>query len=117
LRPDVSRDPALDGSSRTLARYFDTGAFSIASLGAKQPGNAGRNLVRGPGYVNLDLSLFKEMRWQETLAVQVRIEAFNLTNSPHFANPNTDLSQAQFGAITQTIGTPRILQFGARIKF
>ncbi len=81
------------------------------------PGNAGRNLLRGPGFVNLDLSIFKTFKVTDALATQVRIEAFNLTNTPHFANPNSDLSGGNVGTITQTIGNARILQFAARLTF
>jgi hypothetical protein len=117
LRPNVLRDPNLDPNERTLSQYFDTQAFSAAGLGKTQPGNAGRNLIRGPGLFNLDAALFKEVPLPKERALQLRIEAFNLANTPHFANPNTDLSQGQFGSITQTIGNPRILQFAARLKF
>jgi hypothetical protein len=117
LRPNVLRDPALDASVRTLSRYFDTKAFSIAGLGAQQPGNAGRNLLRGPGLINLDASLVKTVVLGDTASLQLRMEAFNVTNTPHFANPNGDLSQGQFGSITRTVGNPRVLQFGVKISF
>jgi hypothetical protein len=92
LRPNVLRDPNLDPAQRTLARYFDTKAFSVAGLAKTQPGNAGRNLVRGPGFVNLDASLFKNVPLPKDWLLQIRVEAFNLANTPHFANPNTDFS-------------------------
>jgi hypothetical protein len=117
LRPNVLRDPNLEPEQQTLQRYFDTLAFSRTGLGAKQPGNAGRNLVRGPGFANLDLSLFKEFAIRERARLQLRLEAFNLTNTPHFANPNTDMSQGSFGSITQTIATPRILQFAVKLLY
>lgn len=117
LRPNVLRDPNLDSAQRTLAHYFDTRAFSVTGLGKTQPGDAGRNLVRGPGFVNLDTSLFKNVPLPKDWLLQIRIEAFNLANTPHFANPNTDLSQGQFGTITQTFGNPRILQFAAKLRF
>ncbi len=117
LRPNVLQDPTLDSSAQTLARYFDTTAFSVKGLAPTALGNAGRNLIRGPGYANLDLSLFKSFQLRERAALQLRLEAFNITNTPHFANPNTDLSQGQFGSITQTIGNPRILQIAAKVNY
>jgi hypothetical protein len=117
LRPNVTRDPNLDPSLRTLQHYFDTAAFTATGLGATQPGNAGRNLIRGPGMVNLDASLFKNLVLAGDWGLQIRVEAFNLANTPHFANPNTDLAQGQFGTITQTVGNPRILQFAAKLRF
>jgi hypothetical protein len=117
LRPNVNGDPNLDPSERTLARYFDTQTFSVAGLGKTQAGDAGRNIVTGPGSVNLDASLFRNIRMREGATLQLRIDAFNLSNTPHFANPNSDLSQGSFGSITQTIGNPRILQFAGKLSF
>ena len=115
LRPNVARDP--NNGPGTLTQFFDTGAFSDKGFKPTQAGNAGRNLVRGPGYANLDASVFKDFRLRESLTLNLRLEAFNATNTPHFANPNTDLSQGQFGSITQTVGTPRILQIAAKVLF
>ena len=109
--------PNLDSGERTLTRYFDTIAFSLQGLGPNQPGNAGRNLVRAPGFINFDTSLLKDFKPRERLILQLRVEAFNVTNTPHFAGPNTDMSQGQFGSITQIVGNPRIFQFAAKVKF
>ena len=120
LRPDVVRDPNLPASERTLARYFDTGAFaSSAFTGANKLdlGNAGRNLVRGPGLGNIDLSALKEIPLRERIGMQLRFEIFNLTNTAHFANPGGDMATGNFGSITQTVGNPRIVQFAAKIVF
>ena len=117
LRPNVLRDPNLPDGQRTLAHYFDTGAFSVAQLGKTSPGNAGRNILTGPGFANLDLSLFKEAQITESLRAQLRIESFNILNRPDFGSPNSDLSSGQFGQITSTVGTPRILQFAIKCRF
>jgi len=115
LRPDALRDPNLEDG--TLTRYFDTTAFSRVGLGDFLPGNAGRNIVRGPGFANLDASVFKDFRIRERTTLQLRLEAFNATNTPHFANPNTDQSQGQFGSITNTVENPRILQLAVKVLF
>jgi hypothetical protein len=117
LRPNLVGDPELPPDDRTLARYFNTAAFSQQGLGPIEPGNAGRNILRGPGYINADLSLFKSFRLTNGVSAQVRVEAFNLTNTPHFANPNAELSQGNFGTITNTIGNARIMQFAVRMFF
>ncbi len=117
LRPDVMRAPALPASQRTLTRYFDTAAFDITPFtkgAAQNPGNAGRNIVRGPGMQNLDLSLSRTVRWREAASLQIRADAFNLANTAHFANPDGAMSDGSFGSITQTIGNPRIVQFAAK---
>jgi hypothetical protein len=117
LRPNVSGDPNIDRDQRTLVRYFDTTVFSVAGLDAAAPGNAGRNLVRGPGFINLDFSTFKSFQLREHIQLQMRFEFFNLTNTPHFGNPSSDLSSGEFGAITGTVGNPRIIQFAAKLNF
>lgn len=77
LRPNALHDPNLDRSRRTLSRYFDVTAFSVSGLGKTQPGDAGRNIIRGPAYINLDASLFKDIRLPEKLTLQIRAEVFN----------------------------------------
>jgi Carboxypeptidase regulatory-like domain/TonB dependent receptor len=117
LRPNLSRNPNLNRSERTLERYFDIDAFDDEGLGQNDMGAAGRNLIRGPGFVNFDFSTFKNFALTERAQLQLRFEFFNLTNTPHFANPNSDKAEGDFGSITRTIGNPRIIQFAAKIKF
>jgi len=71
------------------------GGFYIA------PGTAGRDILRGPGSSNMDLALFKNFAITEGVKGQFRLQAYNLTNTPHFANPDGDLNHgpAQFGRI------------------
>ena len=99
-----------------------TGPFTVpASTGGvfNAPGTSGRNILRGPGFSNLDFSLFKNFSMTERIKSQVRLQAYNLTNTPHFANPNADLSQASnFGHITTTIPfSYRQVELGLRITF
>jgi hypothetical protein len=120
LRPDVVSDPNLPQSERTLTRYFNTASFVAARFGGAGKtslGNAGRNLVRGPGLVNTDFSALKEIALGERLGLETRFEFFNLTNTPHFANPDGNMSDGTFGGITQTAGNPRVIQFGAKLKW
>jgi hypothetical protein len=126
LRPNLVANPVLPGDQRSLSRYFNTAAFSIAGFDCTPtsnplcyvPGTAGRNLVRGPGYVNDDFSFFKDFGIREAMKLQLRFEFFNLANTPHFANPGGDESEAgTFGKITQTIANPRVIQFAAKFIF
>lgn len=55
-------------------------------------GTAGYNILLGPGIVNLDLGLFRQFRITERVNLQFRAEAFNATNTPHFANPSGNIS-------------------------
>jgi carboxypeptidase family protein/TonB-dependent receptor-like protein len=127
LRPNLVADPILPHSERTLDRYFNTAAFCVPktnpdpncpALGPNSIGSAGRNPVRGPGFVNFDYSLFKDFAFSENKKLQVRLEAFNLLNTPHFSNPEGDFGNgANFGRIRGTVGNPRILQFAAKFLF
>ncbi len=118
MRPDLIGDPTIPKAQRTLAKYFNTGAFMAPMGGQCIPGDAGRNILTGPGYVNADLSLFKDFAITEGSRLQTRFEVFNATNTPHFANPNSDLSySSNFGAITRTYGNMRIIQAAVKIIF
>jgi hypothetical protein len=83
---------------------------------AGQFGNAGRNIVRGPGYANLDLSLVRDVALPHGTRLQLRAEAFNVTNHVNFGLPVADLNSANFGRIFSA-GPPRLLQFGVKLMF
>lgn len=113
-RPNALRDWRLDSGTRSLDRWFDTDAFE------RNPpytyGNAARNLIEAPGLVNLDLAIYKAFSIKEDLTVQFRAEAFNVSNTPAFSRPNTQVGNRNFGQIGGA-GRPRNLQFGLKIIF
>ncbi len=120
LRPDLVGDPHLSSSQRTLQEYFDVKAFDALRFRADQalaPGNAPRNVLRGPGFVNVDFSVLKDVKISEGVKLQGRAEFFNLMNTPHFANPVANMATGNFGSITKTVGNSRIIQFGVRAEF
>ena len=72
--------------------YFDPAAFAaplITSAANAHYGNTNRDQFRGPGYFNLNLSVLRDFKIKERVTVEVRADAFSLTNTPHFANPGT----------------------------
>ncbi len=79
----------LGGAGRGQS-YFDPLAF--APVTAARFGTAGLNSMRGPGVVNWDFGVFREFRLREGIALQFRAEAFNFSNTPHFANPGANVS-------------------------
>ena len=97
-----------------VARYFNTSAFALNEIG--QPSTSGRNPLRGPGYANVDFSLFKNIVFRESFRFQIRSEFFNLLNRPNLGNPNGTVSSPLFGTILSA-SEPRILQFGLRLAF
>ncbi len=96
-------------------QWFDTSCFAPPQQFVR--GNAGKGLVRGPGLVNFDLSLFKTEKVGEKRAIKFRADFFNAFNNPHFNNPATTLGNGDFGRISGTILTPREMQMGLEFTF
>ncbi|HEY3885924.1 MAG TPA: TonB-dependent receptor, partial [Vicinamibacterales bacterium] len=116
-RPDMTCDPNAN-APHTAAEWFNTSCFvrrPVAATG-NGPGSEPRNPIRGPGYVNTDLSLFKNVDIHANHSIQVRIEAFNLFNQVHFSQPNGTIGSATFGQITSA-GDGRIVQLGIKYIF
>jgi hypothetical protein len=80
-------------------------------------GNSGRNILRGPGRLNIDWSMFKDFVASEHWRLQYRAEFFNLFNSPQFDLPNPSIGNPAAGRITATIGPNRQIQMGLRLSF
>ncbi len=103
-----------DLATRSVARYFNTAAFSAAPQFVI--GNSSRNPVRGPGLQNADLMIGKTFRITERLKLEFRAEAFNVSNTPPLADPNGSFGNAAFGSIASA-GNPRDFEFVAKIHF
>jgi hypothetical protein len=114
LRPNVSGSTS---GPKSLNEYFNTAAFSVPPPFTY--GNAGRNSLRGPGYTDVDFSLFRNFTVHEHYTIQFRAESFNLFNHPNFANPDSTLEDANFGKITaiNPSSSPRELQFAGTFQF
>ena len=86
--------------------WFDTTAFRPVT--ERRFGTAGFNSMRGPGYANFDMSVFRQFALGAARTLQFRLEIFNLTNTPHFANPSANASNAaSFGIISNTANSGR----------
>ena len=79
-------------------------------------GNAGRNILEGPGYQNVNLALLKQVSLPGRARLQLRAEAFNLLNRVNFDLPDNFFGSPTFGRILSA-GSPRHIQFGARLMF
>ena len=108
-------DVNLPSSERTIDRWFNTEAVIAGPLGEIDP--AGRNLIWGPGRVNVDVAISRRfiMPW-EGHSIQFRFESFNFTNTPAFGRPNTGFGGANVGRITSA-DEPRRIQFGLKYVF
>lgn len=113
-RPNLLGDPRLPAESRSVSRWFDTSAFATAP--AFTLGSASRNPVRGPGFRNLDLALIRRVPLASQMALELRVEAFNVTNTPALGPPNGVFGTPAFGTITSA-GDPRVLQVAGKLLF
>jgi hypothetical protein len=108
IKPVVTK---LGGIGAT-SPYYDPTAF--AAVTQVRYGNTGRNILRGPGLVNLDASLFRNFRVRERWNIQLRGESYNVSNTPHFSNPSGNISSGGFLAITSALSRANNVEGGER---
>ena len=100
-----------------LDTYYDVAAFTDS---VDHWGNTGRNILRGPAQTQFDFTLSKQTRIRENLMGELRWEAYNVFNTPVFANPANTFAangSSTAGRITATIGGPRTMQVGFRVRW
>ncbi len=132
-RADLKGNVTILGNVGAGQSYFDPLAF--AAVTEARFGTSGYNSLRGPRVINLDASLYRTFHLSPVTTVQFRIEAFNITNTPHFANPSANVSNLQlnpdgtvrnlggFSSITSTANTgrdgidERLFRVGLRFGF
>ncbi len=117
-RPNLNRTPTFTSGNRAL--WFDTGLGAGQTWGTPAAftyGNAGRNILTGPGRVNWDWSLFKTFSFTERYKLQFRSEFFNLFNTPQFGLPNATIGTPAAGSITSLSGNNRQVQLALRFSF
>jgi carboxypeptidase family protein len=115
----------LNGDNKVLGGlgpgllYFDPTVYSLPAAGVQ--GNMARHTgPEGPGFWQLDGSLFKRFTISGARYVEFRVDAYNVTNSVRWGNPNTTFSTSTgntFGQITGTNGSQRSIRFGGRFAF
>jgi hypothetical protein len=111
-RPNVVGDWHL--ADPTVQEWFNTSAFTKNA--PLTYGDAGRNILRGPGLSNIDLAAHKSFQITERVSAQLRVESFNFTNTPALGNPVTDITNPSFGQISSA-GPPRDNQIGLKVLF
>jgi hypothetical protein len=105
----------LDGID--TSPWFDTSAFATVGTNGVL-GNVPRYAFAGPRLFNLDTGVFRRFVVTERVGLEVRGEAFSVTNTPQFDLPNANASDAvNFGHIKGTVGGNRSMQLGAKITF
>jgi hypothetical protein len=115
-RPNLVGDP--DAGPHTVDAWLSRDAFERLNVltQAGQFGNAGRNIARGPGYQNVDVSFVRDFALSGDVRLQFRAEIFNVLNHVNFGLPVADLNSANFGRIFSA-GPARLTQFGLKLSF
>jgi hypothetical protein len=118
-------------SNPTVNRWFDPTAFVDQTVDGSVHafGNSGRNILRGPRFVNFDLSLGKSFRVREGMNLEVRADSYNAFNHPQFVGSGTNpvpvdnnILSSTAGQITSAQGANnflagRVIQLGGRFTF
>jgi hypothetical protein len=131
----IYKTPKRVGSGN---QWFDKTAFgqpqgctpgtTCTGIPGVEIGNTGRNQFYGPGFVQDNLSAFKDFKFTERLILNARVDAFQLSNTPQFSNPGNSLTSGNFGQVTSTFGSgvsgginsvggARTLQLSAKLSF
>ena len=119
-RPDYVPGQPLTLPNPSPSQWLNPKAFVRHSLGF---GNAGRNILTGPGLQDLDFGLSKNTAIRERFSLQFRAEAFNLLNHPNFTQPQNNITATTYGQITATratrgdLSSSRQLQLGMKLIF
>jgi hypothetical protein len=129
LRASVVPGVALYPSKKTKAEWFNPQAFEAPGsyLGTDGNtyaalGNSGYDMLRGPGWWDIDMNLEKNFHWADRYSVQLRADSFNIFNHPNFTTPASNISTtSSVGTITAVSATPvyvqRSVEFGAKFNF
>jgi hypothetical protein len=111
---NVQHQDATGKFVNCLAADLTCQYFSVSSFGpvpglpaAPRYGTAGRDILRGPGFFDLDTGLLRTFPITERVKFQFRVDAFAVTNSPNFGNPNLAFGSTNFGVITSTASGPQ----------
>ena len=105
---------ATSGITGRPNRWFNTAAFAMPAYGTF--GNAGRNIIGGPGLSSVNVSASKNTKLSENLALQFRAEIFNLLDRANFNLPDMFLGSPSFGRVLSA-GEPRRVQLGVKVIF
>jgi hypothetical protein len=120
----VASSVAILGNVGPGQQWFDATAYAAPAAGTL--GNTGRNSLRGPGFFELDAAMFRSFTFLEKYSLQFKAQAFAVTNTPIFGNPNAQQGGNNFGQITSLAasangvsngGGYRIMQLALKFEF
>jgi outer membrane receptor protein involved in Fe transport len=110
--PNLTGDPE---GPQTVAQWFNPAAFTAVPSGTF--GNAGRNILRGPGWVTFDMSVQRRVGLGGSANLTFRADVFNVFNRANFGLPAANISAANAGVISSLAGDPRVAQLSLRLGF
>jgi hypothetical protein len=114
-RPNLVSGQDPNDGPRTVQQWFNTAAF--ARPDAFTYGNAGRNIVIGPGIFNTDMSIIRNFGLGGLRSLQFRLETFNVFNNPTWGDPNMSMASPLYGSINSTRSPMLELQIGVKFSF
>jgi hypothetical protein len=113
LRADYTGAP-IGIANPNVGSWFNTAAFIAPPPG--QFGDAGRNVIRGPGQFVFNMAFSKTLLAKDTRALELRLSANNVFNSPQFTAIDTTVNSPTFGQVL-AVGPMRRVTFTARYRF
>ncbi|MBK9170147.1 MAG: TonB-dependent receptor [Bryobacterales bacterium] len=115
-RPNLLGDPVTPEGQRSHLNYLNRDTVALPTDPSRPFGNAGRNIVRGPNFFQLDLGIHKDFLVTESHRLEFRTEMFNTLNRTNFTSPNGNRSSGAFGTINSTFPA-REIQFALKYVF
>lgn len=126
-RPDVVGNWSLPSGEQSPDHWYNQNAFAVPPAGAGRFGNAGRNIIEGPGFAQMDFGLFKTFPIKERLRLLIAATAQNVLNHPNWFGIGNDINVANPGFISGLNGSPstyayfagpmRVVKFDLGIQF
>ncbi len=110
--PNLAGDPK---GPETVEQWYNLAAFQQVPAGTF--GNAGRNILRGPGWVTFDMSVQRRIDFTDRVNATLRWDVFNLFDRANLGNPERNIAAATAGVISTLAGDPRVMQFSVRLGF
>jgi outer membrane receptor protein involved in Fe transport len=110
--PDLTGDPK---GAETVEQWFNPAAFTQVPTG--QFGNAGRNILRGPGWLTFDMSVQRRINFTSRVNATLRWDIFNVFDRANLGLPERNIASATAGVISTLAGDPRVMQLSVRFGF
>ena len=111
---NINGPVSVSGNTGLGQNFFNTAAFSSPSAGSF--GNQGRGSVRGPGFRNYDMSLFRSIPVRDQYKLEIRGEVYNISNTPRWMNPVTNFNSPAFGQVTGSLNGAFGRQFDLAVR-